>query len=292
MTREPGPDDAHIRWRDLLESLSVTVGDRNTARWMCETASGADGDEFRGLADAWVPERAGLHIESMTRRLLAGEPLQYVLGRWGFRRLDLMVDRRVLIPRPETELIVDHVLAHLRAVDRATVVADLGTGSGAIGLSVLFEMPPGSVTVWMTDESGDALDVARANAAGTGRAAAGACFAQGSWYDALPSGLRGGLDVVVSNPPYVADSDGELAESVRRWEPTGALLAGADGLDDLRVIADGAREWLAPGGVLITEIGHTQAAAVTELFAGAGLSGAEVLADLAGRDRFVVGRRV
>ena len=281
----------HITWRDMVADLAGVVGDKNSARWMCETASGCDADEFRDIQDEWVPERAGLHIQAMTRRFLAGEPLQYVLGHWAFRRLDLMVDRRVLIPRPETELIVEHVLSFAKRHAPGITVVDLGTGSGAIGLAVLDELPPDAATVWMTDESAGALDVARANAAGVGRAARGAKFAQGEWFGALPDDLRGAVDVIVSNPPYIADDDGELEASVREWEPVSALLAGRDGLDDIRVIADGAPQWLRPGGMLIVEMGHTQGRAVSDLFAAAGLDDVRVLQDLAGRDRFVCGTR-
>ena len=281
----------HITWAVMVPHVAQMTGDRNAARWMCETASGCDGDEFRAIQDEWVPERAGKQIESMVRRFLDGEPLQYVLGRWGFRRLDLMVDRRVLIPRPETELIVDIVLGHIAGRAVPATVVDLGTGSGAIGLSILRESPVGSVTVHMTDASQDALVVARANAVGAGRAASGARFAHGSWYDALDGSLRGAVDVIVSNPPYIAAGDDELDESVREWEPMTALIAGDDGLDDLRVITSGAGDWLVPGGLLVTEIGHTQAPAVVELYDGSGFAEIRVHSDLAGRDRFVSGVR-
>lgn len=281
----------HVTWAAMVPHVAQMTGDRNAARWMCETASGCDGDEFRAIRDEWVPERAGKQIESMVRRFLAGEPLQYVLGRWGFRRLDLMVDRRVLIPRPETELIVDIVLAHIAGRSVPATVVDLGTGSGAIGLSVLDESPVGSVIAHMTDASQDALDVARANSAGIGRAAVGARFAHGSWYGALDASLRGAVDVIVSNPPYIATGDGELEASVREWEPMTALIAGDDGLDDLRIITSGAADWLVPGGLLVTEIGHTQGPAVKDLLHGAGFGDIRVRQDLAGRDRFVCGVR-
>ena len=279
----------HITWADMVPHVAQMTGDRNAARWLCETASGCDGDEFRAIHDEWVPERAGKQIESMVRRFLGGEPLQYVLGRWGFRRLDLMVDRRVLIPRPETELIVDVVLAHLAGSAAPSTVVDLGTGSGAIGLSVLHESEVGSVIVHMTDASTDALDVARANGAGIGRAATGARFAHGSWFEALDVSLLGTVDVIVSNPPYIATGDDELDAAVREWEPVSALLSGSDGLDDLRIIVGGAHEWLRPGGLLVVEIGHTQGPAVKELYHVSGFTGVEVREDLAGRDRFVSG---
>lgn len=282
-------EEGNLTWAEMTAHVAAELGDRNEACWVCETAGGFDAGELRAAADEWVPERAGKQIEAMLRRRLAGEPLQYVLGRWGFRRLDLMVDSRVLIPRPETEMIVDIVVAFVQGSGPGATVVDLGTGSGAIGLAVLDELPPGHATVWMTDASADALDVARANAAGAGRAAAGARFAHGNWYDALDTSLRGTVDVIVSNPPYVAEGDPDLDESVSAWEPSSALLSGGDGLDDLRAIVAGASGWLRPGGMLVTEMGHTQADELIDLYQIAGMAEVRVHRDLAGRDRFVSG---
>jgi release factor glutamine methyltransferase len=229
----------------------------------------------------------------MLARYAAGEPLQYVMGRWAFRRLDLLVDSRVLIPRPETELLVEHVtryaLQKIRDVGIGVTIADLGTGSGAVGLSLLHELPFESVEVWMTDVSEDALHVARANAAGVGRNAVGARFGHGHWYAALPEDLRGSLDAIVSNPPYIATGDPLVGDSVLKWEPHNALFAGADGLSDLRVIVSGATDWLVPGGLLAVEMGFTQGTEVSQLFTSAGFTKVSVHKDLAGLDRFVTG---
>jgi release factor glutamine methyltransferase len=279
----------------MVASTADTIGDRVAAKWLCEHASGAENAaDFDAMRNELVSSRAGLHLEAMVRRLLGGEPLQYVMGRWAFRRLDLLVDRRVLIPRADTETLVEVALQSL-ATRRATreepaVVADLGTGSGAVGLALLDESPLGSLTVWMTDASQDALDVARANAAGLGRRAGGARFALGSWFEALPVEMRGMFDVIVSNPPYIAVGDAEVEEQVRAWEPHGALFAGDDGLDAVRTIVSGARDWLAPGGVLALEIGHTQARAVSELMRENGFVDVSVCRDAAGRNRVVVSR--
>ena len=162
--------DGTISWRELWNETAARVG-RPQARWLCGVASGRDGDEFLASLDIAATARAVAHLDAMLARLDAGEPLQYVLGRWGFRHLDLMVDRRVLIPRPETETVVEVALRLARPLEFPIVCADLGTGSGAIGLSLAHELPQSGVTVWMTDRSSDALDVARANAAGIGRAA-------------------------------------------------------------------------------------------------------------------------
>jgi release factor glutamine methyltransferase len=223
-------------------------------------------------------------------RHAAGEPLQYVLGRWGFRHLDLMVDRRVLIPRPETERVVDVALRLARSLPAPIVVADLGTGSGAIGLSLAAELPHEGVTVWMTDRSTEALDVARANAAGIGRSAANVRLVHGDWFDALPSDLVGAIAVLVSNPPYVGNDDAGLETIVREWEPAEALFGGADGLDAIRVIVAGAPRWLQPGGWLVMEIGWDHGQSVSELMRSAGFEDVEIIPDLGGHDRVAVGR--
>jgi len=219
--------------------------------------------------------------------------LQYVLGSWGFRYLDLLVDSRVLVPRPETESVVEFALAELDAMrsaaeGRSLVAVDLGTGSGAIGLSIAFERE--RVDVWLTDVSDAALAVARANLAGLGRAGTRVTIAEsGVWFAALPEYLRGSINLIVSNPPYVADGD-ELPAVVRDWEPTSALFAGADGLDDLRVIVAEAPGWLSPAGSLIVELAPTQAREFAALARHAGFDGVEIRQDLAGRDRTVICR--
>ena len=221
----------------------------------------------------------------MVARRRAGEPLQYVLGHWSFRRLDLLVDRRVLIPRPETEQVVEVALGLLDGRPRPLVIADLGTGSGAIALSLAVELPVAGVEVWATDVSPDALDVARANLAGIGRAGANVRVVEGDWFDALPADLRGRLDLVVSNPPYVAEHDelppggAGLGAGRRRCSP-----APTASTRSARIVAE-APSWLAPGGWLVTEIGATQGEAVAALARDAGLVDVEVRPDLAGHDR-------
>ena len=281
--------DGHITWRELWHNTTEIVGDRVIARWLCETASGCDANEFNAELDELVSARSGIHLDAMVRRVLDGEPVQYVMGRWAFRHLDLMVDSRVLIPRPETELIVDHVLTFLRLRPQPHVIADLGTGSGSIGLSLLHELPLGSADVWMTDVSSDAIDVARANAAGIGRPAAKAHFAIGSWCDALPQSMKRSFDVVVSNPPYIAIDDPEVDDTVLSHEPHGALFSGDDGLADIHTVATQSPDWLAPGGLVIVEMGYTQAEAVRDIFANAGLVNVETHNDLAGKPRFTAG---
>lgn len=258
-------------------------GVEREATWIVERAAG---DPYRLVADQPVTLRSHHHWRLMVERREGGEPLQYVLERWPFRNLELFVDARVLIPRPETEVVAGVALdEHARV---GGTVADLGTGSGAIALSIAAERP--GTDVWGVDASADALAVARANCAGLGRVTRSVRLVHGSWFDALPEDLRGELGVIVSNPPYVADGDA-LPDVVARWEPTSALRAGPDGLDDIRTIVAAAPDWLAPGGAVVVEHAPDQSAEVRRLASAAGLTEARTGADLSGRDRYLVARR-
>ena len=279
-----------VTWRTLLNETIEVLGERPQARWICETACGLDGDEFLAELDEPATERMVAQLDAMVARYRAGEPLAYVMGHWSFRTIELMVDRRVLIPRPETEVVAGRALELARGVAGQRRVVDLGTGSGAIGLSLAAELPLTGTEVWLTDYSNDAVDVARANAIGLGRAAANVRVCHGSWFDALPVDVRGEIDVVVSNPPYIADGDPEVAESVLEYEPHTALFAGDDGLDDVRTIARDAREWLRSGGWLVMEIGYLQGDAVKALLEGFGYADVTIANDLTGRPRIAEAR--
>lgn len=285
-----GGEAGTISWRAVLAETVARIGSVEEARWIALAASGRDLTEWTLGLDDPVTERAIARHDAMVARRLAGEPFQYVLGSWPFRRLELMVDRRVLIPRPETEEVVEVALEVASTLPAPRVAVDLGTGSGAIALSLAEELPLGSTTVWATDVSADALDVARANLAGLGRRAAHVRLAEGSWFTALPDELRGSCDLVVANPPYVAESD-EIDPHVAAWEPAGALWAGADGLDAVRAICAEVGQWLRPGGWLVLEIGAGQGPAVVDLLLGAGLVDASIRSDVGGRDRVALGRR-
>jgi release factor glutamine methyltransferase len=274
--------------RELWQQTADQLDDRPAARWLCEVATAAHGEEFIAALDEPATQRMVAHLDAMLERLRRGEPLQYVLGRWGFRRLDLAVDTRVLIPRPETELVAAAAIALAEACGPSVTIADLGTGSGAIGLAIADELPLAGTTVWITDADPDALDLARANLTGIGRAAVNVRVAHGSWFDALPDDLR--FDVIVANPPYIAEGSSDLEDAVREWEPHRALFSGADGLDDTRHLVRGAPAHLAAGGWLVLEIGADQGPAVRELFESNDYADIEIRADLAGHDRIVLGR--
>jgi release factor glutamine methyltransferase len=268
---------------------------------LIEHVSGYSVAEWPAIANQQPPARAYERVMPLADRRAAGEPLQYVLGSWSFRGLDLMVDRRVLIPRPETEHVVEIALEEaerrgLRRVRRRhlslarepeMVVADLGTGSGAIALALEAELP--DVVVWATDASPDALDVARANVAGC--AATRVRVALGSWFDALPETLRGELELIVSNPPYIAEHElAGLSAEVAGFEPHGALIAGATGCEAVEHLLANARGWLVSNGVLVCELAPHQADAMAERAREHGYVDVMVHPDLAGRPRVLVAR--
>lgn len=286
------PDGDTVSWRVLLGGAEVTLRAAGVAspeveaRRLVEEATGVEGAELALVLDEAATRRRVAHLDAMVARRRGGEPLQHVLGRWGFRRLDLLVDRRALIPRPETEVVAGLALDRL-AGRLSPVVVDLGTGTGAIALSLAMEHP--SAVVWATDRSSEALEVARANLAGLGRPASRVRLAEGDWFAALPAHLRGTLDLVVSNPPYVAEAD-ELPEEVAAWEPPEALVPGPSGLEAVEAIVAEAPAWLAPGGALVLEHAPHQAEAVRGLAEAAGFAEVRTEPDLTGRPRALVAR--
>lgn len=303
------PDPDARSWRTVLSdtaaALAPTVGEAAAAeaRWMVLEVSGYDAAELVVEEDEHAPSLARHRLAAMIDRRRAGEPLQYVLGSWSFRGLDVMVDRRVLIPRPETEVVaqaaIDELVRLGARVGRTDpwaaghtefAVADLGTGSGVLALSLAAEVP--DAAVWATDRSPAALAVARANLASIGTAATRVRLLEGDWFAALPDALRGGLRLVVSNPPYVTAAElGGLAPEVRDHEPVEALVSGPTGLECLeRIVAD-APTWLEPSGVLVLELAPHQAADVAARAAAAGFASVEVRDDLTGRARALVARR-
>ena len=286
--------DDSITWGELLRVSAAELGNEQEARWLCEHASGLERGEFDAARGEVVSERCGVALRAMIAQRLAGEPLQYVMKSWAFRHLDVLVDNRVLIPRPETEVVVQTAidLANelLRKPKSKLRVADLGTGSGVIGLSLASELPRGSTEVWLTDLSADALEVARANLAGSGLINSDVRIVQGSWFAALPSELKNRFDLIVSNPPYIGVYDPSIEASVRNYEPHLALFAGSDGLDAYREIIAQAADWLVTDGWLVLEIGHQQGDSVRELLARNKFEQIEIRQDLAGRDRIAIAK--
>ncbi|AKJ63321.1 peptide chain release factor N(5)-glutamine methyltransferase [Kiritimatiella glycovorans] len=247
---------------------------------------------FRAAGIAWpeycarwlAAERCGgKRREALARKIESGEPLAYALGHVPFRELDLGIDRRALIPRPETEELAGLALEALRGMpgppERRRVV-DVGTGSGCVALSLAHEFPGPAYVA--TDASSAALELARENAVRNG------LDPGPEWRETdLLAGIEGAFDLVVSNPPYVTTAEWEALEpSVRKYEPAAALRAGADGLDLIRRLLPAAHAVLGSGGVLLMEIGAGQADAVRGLLRAAGFGRIDVIRDRAGKDRF------
>jgi release factor glutamine methyltransferase len=260
---------------DALQAAGVDTPRLDAELLLCE----ATGWERAGLAaepEAGVPADAARRFGEMVRRRLRREPVAYILGRKGFRSIELAVDRRVLVPRPETELLVELALEL-----RPWRVLDMGTGSGAIALAIADELPGCELVA--TDTSAAALEVARANAERLGLANRVELVEV-----MLPPDVSG-LDLIVANLPYVAEAEwGDLEPEVTQWEPREALLAGPDGLDVLRAAIPIAAT---AASSLALEIGAGQAVAVSELLFEAGFATIETRADLAGIPRVVWGRQ-
>lgn len=220
-------------------------------------------------------------FRAVIRRRLKREPLQYITGHVQFRNLELTVDGRVLIPRPETEVLAGVVIDWANAQNRPLRAIDIGTGSGAIALSLAKECP--NVSVLATDLSREATEVAKANAEAAGLELE---VRVGDLWDAVPADAK--FDIVVSNPPYVKEAERDtLQPEVRDWEPANALFAGADGLDVIRTLSRSHAHMLG-SGLLALEIGADQAAEVKAILdATASYENIQVLRDLAGRDRIV-----
>jgi len=270
---------------DALAAVGVASPRLDAELLLCE-ATGWDQAHLAANPEAEIPAAAGRRFAETVRRRLRREPVAYILGRKGFRHIELEVDRRVLIPRPETELLIELAL-ELSPV----AVLDIGTGSGAIALAIADELPECEVTA--TDTSPGALEVARANAERLGLADR-MRFLEG----ALPE--AGEFDLIVANLPYVSEAEWRgLEPEVTKWEPREALLAGPDGLDSIRaLLADPRVRVLSrisrlnanSAGTIALEVGEGQAGVVAGLMEQAGFGAVETRSDLAGIARVVIGR--
>jgi release factor glutamine methyltransferase len=285
-------------WRELRDHASSQLGDALDAQRIVEVAGGFTPTELRAEFDERVSDKAQMHVDAMIARRLTGVPLQHVLGQWSFRSLDIAVDPRALIPRPETEMVVEYALQELRRLETtyeliSPVVADLGTGSGVIALAVAVETT--HTTVLATERSAAALSLARANLAGTGgRAAQRVRMFEGSWFEPLPDSYRCGIDLVITNPPYLADDELEsLDPDVRDHDPHDALFAGPTGYECFESIISQLDGWLAPHGTVVLEHSPWQGEKIQGLLVQVGFTPNNVLTldDLAGRPRVTIGRR-
>jgi len=274
----------------------VRLGEPQEARWLLEEVSGLDEAALVRESEEEAPTEAVARLESLVTRRLGGEPLQHVLGHWSFRTLEVAVDPRVLVPRPETEVVVEVALSELDRLTRLQparemLAVDLGTGSGVIALSLVVERA--GVRVLATDRDPAALEVAGGNLSRIAiEAARRVELRGGAWYAAVPGELAGRLDLIVSNPPYLAAHEwADLDPVVRNFDPYEALVAGPDGLEAIAAIVSEAPAWLAGHGAVVVEIAPHQAAEALAVAHRAGFEVARVEDDLVGRARVLVASR-
>jgi release factor glutamine methyltransferase len=280
---------AALDWTTGHFERKAVESPRRSAEWLLSAATGLSRVELYAHHDRPLSDAERAELRGAVERRAAGEPLQYVTGEMPFRHLVLKVCPGVFIPRPETEVLVDEALASLPTAGDgiAPVVVDLCTGSGAVGLSIAHERP--DARVYATEIVPGAAEVARANAERCG-VADRVTVLDGDLFSPLPAELRGAVDLVVANPPYVPTGDlPALPAEVGEFEPHVALDGGPDGLDVARRIAAEALAWLRPGGTLALELDEGRVAAAVEELA---VEYAEVRAvsDLTGRSRVVVAR--
>lgn len=255
---------------------------RLDAEWLLAAVLGKSPSYLRTWPEHELSEEQAAAFAAALARRRAGEPVAYILGRQGFWSLELEVAPDTLIPRPDTELLVEAALALLSA--SPAKVLDLGTGSGAIALALACERPAWQVLG--VDRIEPAVALAERNRL---RLGLDNCrFQRSDWFAALEAAQ---FQLIISNPPYIAAADRHLGEGDVRFEPASALVSGADGLDDIRRIVAQAPAWLAPGGWLLLEHGYDQAEAVRALLQQAGLQAVESRRDLGGQWRISLGRK-
>jgi release factor glutamine methyltransferase len=272
--------------RDRFRAAELDTPDLD-ARLLAETAFGLDALELLNHERDDAPEEAVARLDALAERRLAGEPVARILGHKAFYGLDFVLNEATLVPRPETELLVDLALVALRSLE-SPLVLDLGTGSGCVAIAILVNAPAARTVA--TDLSEEALGAARENARRHG-VADRLELRIGSWCTPLREAER--FDVIVSNPPYVeSEIIEQLQPDVRDFDPRLALDGGADGLFAYRSIAAGAINRLRPAGTLLLEVGSEQGLEVGALFSNAGFTGIDIRKDLAGLDRVVIGHHI
>ena len=276
-------DDPTVAIRLRAAAHRLGEDGRAEAETLLAHAAGASRAWLYAHADDRLPADAAARFEALLAARIAGTPVAHLTGRRGFWTFDLAVSPDTLIPRAETERLVELALARLPP-DRPLWVLDLGTGTGAIALALAAERPAARVVA--VERSPGAAAVARGNAAALGLAAR-VSVREGDWFDPV-AGER--FDLIASNPPYIEDDDPHLSRGDLRFEPRTALASGADGLDDLRRIANAAPAHLAPGGWLLLEHGWRQGEAVRTLLRAAGFVDVYTALDLEARERVTLGR--
>lgn len=273
------PAELRAELATMLTTKGIANAEREAA-WLVEAASGLDLGDQTLATESFSPDVLDA-ARSLAARRMAGEPLQYITGKAGFRRLELDIGPGALIPRPETESLTQYAMDRLPS---GGVVVDVGTGAGAIALAMADERP--DAVVYATDVAAEALEWARRN---RDRLSLAIELHEGDLLDALPGDLQGAIDVVVSNPPYVHE-DFVLPVEIRDHEPHVALFAGQDGMALLERLAEQSLTWLKPGGWLVMEMGEVQRDEMRRTLERLGYDEIDVLPDMTDRPRVAVGR--
>ena len=265
--------------RDALARIN-SDSPRLDAELLLSHVTGLSRTSFRTWPEREIPNAHAEAFEALVQERVAGRPVAHLLGQQEFWSLPLKVSASTLIPRPDTECLVEAALG--LPLPRRARVLDLGTGTGAIALALASEHPEWQITA--CDAVAEAVELARENTDALGLAVS---VVQSSWFSELEAGR---FDLIVANPPYIPDSDHHLTEGDVRFEPATALVSGSDGLDDLRLIVDQAPDWLVEDGWLLVEHGFDQAEAVAGLFHARGFKDVETRQDYGNRDRMTLGR--
>lgn len=279
-------------WRRLLIEAGAALADAQAARWLVEEVAGRRLEALVGELDMPAPPGVAAALDALVARRLAGQPLQHVIGHWPFGGVELRVDRRALVPRPETEVLLAEAFAELDAdsAHRPALVVDLGTGTGALACALVHGRS--WVRVLAVERDSDAFSLAAENVAALPPAEAErVALLAGSWYTPLADEARGRVRLVVANPPYLAAGEWpSLDPVVRDHDPYDALVAGESGLEAVAAVIAGAPEVLGRPGALLVEVAPHQASAGAALARAAGARQVEIVADLTGRSRVVRAR--
>ncbi len=269
----------------LIEGLSISADEAAVdARLLLQHGLKVNHAWLIGHANDKLLDEQTDSFNALLQRRLAGQPMAYILGRREFYGLDLKTTKATLIPRPDTETLVEAALAKI-AIDNVVSVLDLGTGTGAVALAIASQRLQAKITA--VDFSVEALQVAKEN--GASLKLNQVEFIESSWFSAFTGDANKTFDVIVSNPPYISENDVHLSQGDLRFEPVSALASGVDGLDDIRMIIKQAPQYLNQGGWLMLEHGYVQAASVASLLSERGFTQVSHVLDLAGIERVTLG---
>lgn len=283
-----------MTWRELLLLANAELGQGHEARFLLEEVSGMAAASLFSRLDEPASANACQQLAQLSARRKAGEPLQHVLGHWPFRRIELLSDGRALIPRPETELVVEHGLSELERQSghrrETALVIDLGTGSGAIACAIADETL--EVAVLAIDSSSEALELAALNVARLSpRARERVHLVCADFRGAIPLAMSERAALVIANPPYLSIAEWQSLDAVvKDYDPPAALIAGSDGFEAIAAVIESAPAYLAPDGALVVEVAPQQSERACQAAKAVGARSAAVAKDLAGRARVLIAR--